>query len=383
MNTFLDPGVIKEFRSIANENRLFRNRYRNIDNRNKWSIVCSAMDWISVTARGIEYISFSNTHGSDDYLSLVLMQYIVAIDVVIQAIIQLYRVLYGNSFKYPLSGDTSIFHKKIPDDDYFKHIRAVFSTHPVDLHSIDGCIEKKEERFFASWSCRAKDGENDFIVYLYSNMPENDEFYKFGIIIDDINRYCSKRYDLLRELATRIKAINSAINQEYKLVQIETSDDILNKIAILIQENNKRIGDSYGYTQDLYYLKDIFDAYQMYCPDDPIIKYYINMQIEQVEKIKDSLQNMDFNFLVYEPEYISNFKMQKIHEFLNSYDPYGEDCFWELVSKGFLPEKLLYNQDKKLMRLYLDAYVDDYHKEYGCPFDVDIILKKETPNPLP
>ena len=58
---FLNEHLIKEFRDKANECIVFRNTYQNISGRNKWNVICSAMDWISVTARGIKYIEFKGT----------------------------------------------------------------------------------------------------------------------------------------------------------------------------------------------------------------------------------------------------------------------------------------------------------------------------------
>ncbi len=215
MRSFLNEDLIDQFRAAANECTDFRNSYQNIDGKNKWNILCSAMDWICITARGIKYIKFErNTNKSDDYLSLSLMQYIVAIDVLVEAIIQLYRVIYGSDRKYPLKEDKSIFLKTITDDLYFTHLRAAFGTHPVNLRSLDGSNLSKNEKFYASWSSVAiDDDDNDFIVYLYSNKAEKTEMFELGLNISKVNYYCRKRYDLLNDLKIKIKEIDNHIKK--------------------------------------------------------------------------------------------------------------------------------------------------------------------------
>jgi hypothetical protein len=78
MSINLDPELIDDFRDSVNEQPIFREMFKNIDGKNKWNIICSAMDWISVSAGGLPYINIKVPNfGYDHLISLNLMQYIV------------------------------------------------------------------------------------------------------------------------------------------------------------------------------------------------------------------------------------------------------------------------------------------------------------------
>ena len=113
----MDSKLIDLFREKVNNNGadLILHRYRNNNGKNQWSIICSAMDWISVVVG--------------------VMTFIVCIDVLWEAIQQLHRVLL-NTENIPFVNEKSVFqHKKFEttDNKYFKTIRACFATHPVNL----------------------------------------------------------------------------------------------------------------------------------------------------------------------------------------------------------------------------------------------------------
>jgi len=209
----LDPSIISKFRARVN-NRAFIDRYKNVNGKNLWNVVCSAMDWISVAVDGIPLIELeSSKMGTDHHQTLNLIAYIVAIDNMYESIRQLYRVLCVKDC-YPLRQDKSIFQQsEIPDDVYFKQIRAVFATHPVQLHSADGRPRDPKERFFASWASSGI-GIEDFTVFLYSgNADAQDGTIPFGVSISKVNRYAEVRYSLLNPLSDKV----SDLAQNYKL----------------------------------------------------------------------------------------------------------------------------------------------------------------------
>jgi len=203
----LDPSLIQKFRDKVSK-RVFIDKYHNVDGRNLWNVTCSAMDWISVVVEGLPHVELNPKGlGPDHRQTLNLMQYILGIDNMLESIRQLYRVLYRQD-TYPLSNDKSVFQQsKISDDTYFKHIRAVFATHPVNLHSIDGVRQDTNEKFFASWAALGIGRDNDYTVFLYSSNPEKDEAIQFGVSIPKVNSYAEARYALLYQLMVKVDEI--------------------------------------------------------------------------------------------------------------------------------------------------------------------------------
>lgn len=41
----MDNGLLHEFREKINEDYMMLHIFRNKNNKNKWSVLCSAMDW--------------------------------------------------------------------------------------------------------------------------------------------------------------------------------------------------------------------------------------------------------------------------------------------------------------------------------------------------
>ena len=199
----LDPSLIEKFRARVNK-RSFFDKYRNVNGKNLWNITCSAMDWISVAVDGIPLIKLERGGlGPDHHQTLNLMTYIVAIDNLYESIRQLYRVLFGSDW-YPLLQDKSVFQQsEISDDVYFKQIRAVFATHPVQLHSADG-RPHNGDKFYASWASSGI-GREDFTVFLYNgNADAEDTAIPFGVSISKVNRYAEMRYCLLNPLGYKV-----------------------------------------------------------------------------------------------------------------------------------------------------------------------------------
>jgi len=215
MTINLDVKLIDDFREKFQKNRNFIEYYRNVDGKNKWNIICSAMDWIHVTAEGLPEINFSFTepnYGRNALQSLNLMQYIVSIDLLVDSIIQLFRVLGGEN-SYPLSKNNEIFNQsEISDDKFFKHIRAVFGTHPVNLVSLDGVQNKSQERFYVSYSTKDIFEKDRYIVFLYSNTAMDEYGIEFEVDIEKINLYVEKRYQLLSQLMEKVDEIVSNLN---------------------------------------------------------------------------------------------------------------------------------------------------------------------------
>lgn len=365
----INSDLIEAFRKKVNEETFFCENFKNVKGKNFWNIICSSMDWLTVAADGLPEINVEpKGFGCNHVDTLNLMQYIITIDILAESIIQLYRVI-GGERSYPLTKDNSIFnHIELSDDKFFKHIRAVFSTHPVNLDSLDGVKRLSGERFYASWV--AKNGiDDDYYVLLYSNNPEKDNLNSFGINLKDINAYAEKRYNLLEDLICKVKKFNTEHIQNSKKSVISTINNPVEQLIILHKENEIRFGKDLGYAGSINYLLRLIqtdmDSYEFGEYFTELFNEYREHMILGISKIKEGLQNMSKgNFYI---KYRgSGYEFEKIYQYLSDGEhPIGKEYFEGLIKKSNLPAKLIKNKDMESNRFILDAYLFSLAEKLG------------------
>lgn len=368
MKINIDSELIDKFRDKVNEEEFFSVKFRNINEKNYWNIICSAMDWISIAAEGLPSIILKPKGSGYDHLeTLNLMQYIITIDILAESIIQLYRVL-DSTQPYPLQNDNVIFkHDKLSDDKYFKHIRAVFSTHPVNLESLDGVKTGDGERFFASWVASVGFSGFDYIVSLYSNKPEKDDQYTLGLNIKDINLYAEKRYNLLNDLTNKVEVNNRQHINYYKEQIIVLEGDLLKQLNILLEENSKRFGSLYAYSGSIYYMIELLnidiDSYHFGEHFTGLFNDYKKNILLGIPEIKEGLQNMSRNgFSI--PFRGIGYEFEKILSYFNNSEHLiGREYFEALISFEKLPIELPEINNMWLNRFMLDALLYNLTKD--------------------
>lgn len=367
----MDGKLIHKFRDKVNEENFFREKHRNINGKNYWNIICSAMDWITIAAKGLPNIKLNKKEIVNHLETLNLMQYIITVDILAESIIQLYRVLDGEN-NYPLNESREIFnHESLNDDKYFKHIRAVFSTHPVNLSSLDGVIRDKNEKFFASWVSSIPSFDYDYNVYLYSNNPNKDELHPFGLNMKLINSYAEKRYDLLNDLIDKVDLYNRKHINTCKETIIPTISDPIEQLEVLFEEDKQRFGTNYGYAEKIGYLYRMlkvdlspikFDDFDL-----SIVHEYRKHLISLIPEVKSYLQNMtlkNIGLVLCDWDY----EFEKIYSYLaDEAHPLGEAYLKALIQKGPLPMKLSLSNDFDLKQLILDSYLYNQLLERGKP----------------
>lgn len=159
----MDASLISKFRNRVNEHNLIHHIYRKYNGKNKWSVICSAMDWIQIGVFGSDASALERNNS--DQASVRVITFLSCIDVMWEGIQQLHRVFFDTdaiSFK----DSRDIFHKTMDDNHYWKEIRAAFAAHPCNLDGVD-----KGEKRFASWFGGGFGSSGDFSVILYSNDP--------------------------------------------------------------------------------------------------------------------------------------------------------------------------------------------------------------------
>ena len=179
----MDNGLLHEFREKINKDYMVLHIFRNKNDKNKWSVLCSAMDWIEVSLEGIEPSLLSR--GNDNKSSIKMITFVSCIDILWESIQQIHRVLFDTT-EIPFKEDNSIFKQNVSDNVFFKTIRACFAAHPVNLQEVFS-DDDSHERWFASWS-GGTFSRKDFSVILYSNVPEKESRF-FDISFSDLMEF--------------------------------------------------------------------------------------------------------------------------------------------------------------------------------------------------
>ena len=285
----MDKELVNKFRDKINDSPFVFSKFKNIKNKNQWNCICSAMDWIDVGINDIDTVrnEYLNSHSLNK--SIRFYFYVSCIDIVWESIQQLHRVLFHTK-EIPFKGKRKIFKDNIfgeDDNTFFKSIRACFGAHPVNLDNYG----KKEERKFASWSGNFC-GEDDFHVFLYSNDPQVDDI-ELKIRLNELDEFFNTRYGYLSKLIQRVDEIDNFYDEKYKKEKIETSDDPIAQIQILLEENQKRTNSEY-YDSTLHRLKSFFET-EFHCPENKkLVKEFENQLKSGIKEIMDAIQNNTF-----------------------------------------------------------------------------------------
>lgn len=285
--------LLRAFRNKVNEENLILQIFRDQNSKNKWSILCSAMDWIEVSISGIDISELSR--GNDNQASIKMITFISCIDIMWEAVQQLHRVLFDTT-KIPFPDDKSVFKQSVPDNIYFKTIRACFAAHPINLQSVYP-DDEKNERWFASWS-GGTFSNRDFSVILYSNNPEKQSRF-FDISFDELLLFAQKRYEYLEKLMERIEQIIDEYKKDGAQKAIQVRSNIVERIDDLIQENNARFSNDY-YNYELQNARLVFSTEIMsYSGNQEVVENYKNALLYEVDEIQDNLQRMILADLMY------------------------------------------------------------------------------------
>lgn len=365
----LEQSVINEFRAMVNDkNNLLAKKFINKDGKNKWNILCSAMDWIDVTVKGLPYIELMKQTNrlNSHHESLNLMQVIISVDILVESVRQLHRVL---DVEYPFENERSIFRQtQLSDDIYYKHIRAVFGTHPVNLTSIDGIKGSPEKRFYASWSSIDYTTSDTYQVLLYSNDTDTEDQF-ITLDINDIFNYADSRYQLLNNLFEKVDSIIQNHIDKYKLEKIELPEEKLLQLKMLREENDKRLCSNLSiinYLENMLSI-NIESLSGYYLSEVSVYQSYLESLIT---KVAAELESMDFNFVEI-PYFFKGYNASKLYEYFKGNDnPIGFALLEKFVTDRNIPETFLFGNDINKQRLIIEALAYKTYQSQGTAIEL-------------
>jgi hypothetical protein len=330
---------ISDFRDLVNSNSKFVYQiYKDKGGKNLFNLVCSCMDWISVSVRHLE-----NAPEFDSNIDVKCMQVyslISSIDLVSASVTQLHRV-FVNEQTEPFKGEKKSFVKRLfeheDDNTYFKTLRASFGAHPVSLN-------QSNSRRFASWPFKSHLNNADLTVHLYSR-EIGEEDLTLNLYISELLKFLTTRYDYLEVIAEKIQSLFEEYKADLSEQTIETKSDPLEQLYVLRAESEKRLDNNYynGEIDDLIMIFEakVTDATLLHLADS-----YKESLLPTIEEIKTNLQSMNIVDLEASPDMrnSSNFgrelgyELPKFYTWIHSgrYDPLLDYYFerFNTVTKG-------------------------------------------------
>lgn len=361
----IDSNLIKQFRDKVNGNCEFTfYKYRNIEHKSKWNIICACMDWIDVA---VDYLM--NNKFDEKNINVKSMQiytYISSIDIISEAVQQLHRVIM-NTKCIPFKDEKEVFKQNSTckdDNDYFKHIRAVFGAHPVNLKDENN----KNQRWFASWPNIDIDHKYDFCVLLYSSEINNRDI-EFGIKFNELEEFINSRYGYLTYLMEVLDKQYKEFCEQKVKKNIISSKDILEQLSILKKECEERLNnDNYRYTIDD--LITIYEAKNTLKENKQLVDEYREGLINIIEEVKVNLQNM--NIIDFKTDYILNpqfpseilYPLSKLSECLKGYRDDSLYSYYIKKTGSFLSKYIIINEnmDGKEIFLLIKVGLYNYNK---------------------
>lgn len=284
MKNIVSDKKITDFRDLVNSNSGFiYTTYNNRNGKNQWNLICSCMDWLTVSIRHLQ-----NAPTLDKNIDIRVMQMfslISSIDLVSESVTQLHRV-FINPKTLPFSEERNCFSKRIFDEDdnnYFKSIRASFGAHPVNLN-------QSNSKRFASWPYNSHMNSGELTVNLYSsNVDENDLVMTLNS--KELTEFLITRYNYLDVISQKIRDLYNSFTESLKKQVIENKTNPLEQLYILRTESKKRLNNDY-YNSIIEELIIIFETEVLQFNLKNIVSdYKISLEV-LIDEIKINLQTM-------------------------------------------------------------------------------------------
>jgi len=290
MDIKINDNKISDFRDLVNSNSNFIcQRYLNKDGKNLWNLICSCMDWLTVSIRHLQ-----QPQEKDDNIDVRVMRMfslISSIDLVSESITQLHRVFISHK-TIPFSDDRECFSDRLfneeDDNTYFKSIRACFGAHPVNLNN-------SGNKRFASWPFDSFTNSGELTVHLYSNKVGEDDL-PMHLKSTELIAFLTKRYNYLDVISSKIIDLFEDFKIELSKKTIPEKSAPLEILNVLKSESKIRLDNEYynGVIGDLIM---IFEANIDNEKLEVIESNYKDSLLPLIVEIKNNLQLMNIEDL--------------------------------------------------------------------------------------
>ncbi len=285
--SLFNVGLIRQFRDQFNEGDFGYLRYKNRNGKDDFSAICSSIDWIEVA---IDYmIDFRISRSRDNKMSMDILTLIMAVDMVFSCINTMHKVIFIQN-EVPFNECRDVFKKSKSDNRHFQNLRAAFGVHPTDLNRI-----VKGEVKYSSWSVISPDERYDYVVWLYSSIPDiMSESY--GLNVDELIRFAQIRYEYLEVLTKDLKKQYFDVLKALKEKQIRKSADLQERFKILKEAAEERHGrDQYFFAIEE--IEKMLNAPCSFKDNESTVHDYKQSLLQALNNIENNLQHMEFEEL--------------------------------------------------------------------------------------
>ncbi|MFP4458933.1 MAG: hypothetical protein ACLFSQ_05035, partial [Candidatus Zixiibacteriota bacterium] len=293
------------------------------------------------------------------YIGIENYIFISCIDIIWEAIQQLHRVI-RNTKKIPFEGSSEIFQEEVDDNNHFKHIRAVFGAHSVNLND----KYDKDNKRYASWPTSKL--EQDLSVFLYSLEPSKNDI-TFSIKFTDLIDFVRIRYNYLDSLANRIEDQYEEFLNKMKKSKIFKKDDPFEQIELLKREATKRFGEC-DYLVSL--LDKIYGTLLIECTNYQNyekVNEYIYVLKDALEDVRINLQNMDIENLELYEIFSNNYPQEIDFQMIRLDDPrhFASHYSFRKKIKSFLKDYIVFTDDLEYEEesMLIDVGLHFYRKD--------------------
>jgi len=284
----LEKKLISNFRDfVIDKSDYFIHNYKNQKGKNRWNIICSAMDWITVGVENINTIEFKSNNTSELYKDILLL--ISMTDVILESVTQLSRVIPDATNHIVTSNNIFSRNDFCDDLKHFKHTRAVFGAHPVNLNP----SQNKDDRWYAAWPYQGYDYNYDLQAYLYP-LDTDEEMKIFGVNIEEIENYSKLIYGNLVKLQECISLEFENYIKRLNKVTIEYSGNVLEDINLASDKVKQRLPNTYIESR-LNEIKLYFNTISTLDVNKDVVNFFLRQVEVAFENIKESIQKLDYS----------------------------------------------------------------------------------------
>ena len=313
----------------------------------KWSVICSVNHWFGIVEKYLDSEHILDKE-SQDYNWGSVYLFLSSVDIVIEGINDINKIVKNNERARLFFGDNEIFKDTQKDDwEYFKNIRAIFGAHPTQLKDNKEYIVATYPTPYNSRNdiLLGKTRGWDYYTLLWSKEKSDVlEQLEFGFKFEDVERYLDKCINYLDIIYENIIKMIERYKEDISKEKIIKMDNPIEQLNILLLEDKKRFNGRYSC--EINSIKTLVETKITDNKNEKEYKKYREILINKIPDLFNAIQypnkfknieKLD-NIIYCDSEYftnVSSYYYPKLYEYWNNEDM--EDILIEYFKNRIKP----------------------------------------------